>query len=35
MKHVPDAHGNCSRWCDHLNAVPGKPWTMTENHEEK
>jgi hypothetical protein len=30
MKHVPDAHGNCSRWCDHINAVPGKPWAMTE-----
>jgi hypothetical protein len=32
MKHVPDAHGNCSRWCDHMSAVPthnrdGKPLT--------
>ena len=33
MRHTPDAHGNCSRWCDHINAVPGKPWVMPKTEE--
>lgn len=29
-KHVPDAHGNCSRWCDHTMQNPNVP-THDEN----
>ena len=35
MRHQPDAHGNCSRWCDHINAIPGKPWVMPANNTEE